>query len=149
MSIGTICNRNVVTVRADASIREAAALMRDRHIGDVVIIEQRGSLTVPAGILTDRDLVVELLAKDTTPQTVTVGDVMSPDPVTARVDADLLETVVMMRGRGVRRLPVVDEAGGLVGIVTLDDLFDLVSDLTGDISVLISRERRRERQTRP
>src|SRR3970282_2174334 len=84
MSIGEICNRETVFTTKESSIRQAAQLMREQHVGDLVVVEEKAGRRTPLGILTDRDLVIEILAKDVDMNTVTVGDVMSNELLTAR-----------------------------------------------------------------
>jgi CBS domain-containing protein len=102
--------------------------MRLHHVGDVVIVEDRKEMPVPVGIITDRDLVVELIADEVDLDAVTVGDVMSYELVTARTDDSIWETLKRMRGQGVRRIPVVNDQGGLEGILALDDILELLAE---------------------
>ena len=148
MSIGEICNRETVFATTDSSIQQAAQLMREHHVGDLVVVEEKAGRRVPVGILTDRDLVIEILAKDVSANNVTVGDVMSSELMTARESDGLYETMQRMRAKGVRRVPVVDTNGALVGIVTVDDLLDLLADELTALARLLSREQAREHQKR-
>jgi len=149
MSVGHYCNREVAVVDKHTEIRETAKLMRRQHVGDLVVVEQRGNETVPVGIVTDRDLVIEVLAQELDPDTVTVGDLMSFELVTAREDDELWETLNRMRSQGIRRLPVVNPRGGLVGILTADDVLDLFTEGLSDLAKLARREIDREAQARP
>lgn len=149
MSVGDICNREVVIIGKDAEIREAARLMRDHHIGALVVTEARQGIETPIGILTDRDLVIEVVAKGVVLQSVLVGDVMSLDLQTAHEADGIWDTLQRMRIKGIRRMPVVNGRGGLEGILALDDLLELLSDELGQISQLISREQRLEKNLRP
>jgi CBS domain-containing protein len=148
MKTGAVCNREVVFVERNASITETAQLMRARHVGDLVVIEEKNGRRVPVGIVTDRDLVVEVLAEGVTLDEVVAGDVMSAELVTANEDDDLFDTVKRMRTQGIRRLPVVDRAGALVGIVTVDDLLDLLAEQVSDLARIVQREQTRERERR-
>jgi CBS domain-containing protein len=148
MSIGDICNRETVFARKDSSISQAAQLMREHHVGDLVVVEEKAGRLIPVGILTDRDLVIEILAKDVDMHNVTVGDVMSSELMTARESDGLYETMQRMRAKGVRRVPVVDANGALAGIVTVDDLLDLLADELTALARLLSREQAREHQNR-
>ncbi len=148
MSIGEICNREVIVCRPDESIQAAARLMRNHHVGDVVVVEGRGSERIPVGILTDRDIVIELLAEEVDLNAISVADVMSCMPITAQEDDDLLTTLEYMRDKGVRRIPIVNQEGGLEGILAVDDIIELVAEQLTDLVRLISRESRHERQTR-
>lgn len=148
MTVGKVCSREVVFARADDSIQETARLMREYHVGDVLVIEEREDIRVPVGIVTDRDIVVEVIAKGVALDAVTVGDIMSFEIVTAREDDSLWDTVQRMRIKAVRRMPVVDKRGGLVGILTFDDLIELLSGELADLARVINREQERERRLR-
>jgi CBS domain-containing protein len=149
MSVGELCNREVIVIEPEGEVRAAARLMREHHVGDLVVVKREGSTSIPVGILTDRDLVVEILAQDVDAADVTVGDVMSGDLVTARATDDLWDTLERMRARAVRRVPVVDAAGGLVGILAADDVLELLAEGITDLATLIGRERRQESERRP
>lgn len=148
MRIGEVCNREVVVLDRQGSILEAAQLMRRHHVGDVVVTEEREGALVPVGILTDRDIVVGLLADQVPLEAVAVGDAMSPDLLAVSEEEEILDAIRRMRGRGVRRVPVVDRNGALVGILAVDDLIDLVAEQLGDLVKLIGNEQQWERQRR-
>jgi len=148
MTIGTICTRETVIAKKDNTIVEVAKLMRQHHVGDIVVIKESEGENIPVGIVTDRDLVIEILAQELSPDTVTVGDIMSYEIVTARDDEGIWDTLQKMRAKGVRRMPIVNQRGGLVGIVTLDDLLELLSDELAGLAKIISREQERERIAR-
>lgn len=148
MSIGEICNRETVFTTKDSSISQAAQLMREQHVGDLVVVEEKAGRRIPVGILTDRDLVIEILAKDVDPATVTAGDAMSDRLVTARETESLFEALQRMRAQGVRRMPVVDAEGGLVGIVAADDFLDLLAEEMSELAHLVTREQLREKTRR-
>lgn len=148
MSIGELCNREVVITQVDDSLPAVARLMREHHVGDVVVVEQREGRNIPVGILTDRDIVVELVAGEVDPKSVRVADVMSSRLLTLNEGENVLESIQRMRGAGVRRAPVQDANGGLVGIVTLDDLLEVLADALGDLSTLTRQGQRRERSVR-
>ncbi|MEA3546858.1 MAG: CBS domain-containing protein [Thermodesulfobacteriota bacterium] len=148
MNAGEICNREVVIVNQESSIQEAAELMRKYHVGDVVVAEERGEMRVPVGIITDRDIVIEIVARNLEADEVLVGDAMSSDLLTATEEDEILETIKQMRGKGVRRIPVVNSAGGLEGIIAVDDLVDLLAEQMADLVALITNEQRHERRNR-
>jgi len=122
------------------SLFEAARLMRDHHVGNVVITEVNANRRVPVGIVTDRDLVIEVLAEGVDPRSLIVADIMSDDLITAREDDEMLDTIRVMRAHGVRRIPVTNRDGGLEGIVAVDDLLDLVAEQLTDLVELFRRE---------
>jgi CBS domain-containing protein len=148
MSVGEYCNREVVITERGTEIREAAKLMRQRHVGDLVVVERRGDEAIPIGVVTDRDLVIEVLAQELDMEAVTVGDVMSMEIVTARETEELWDTLNRMRSQGIRRMPVVNERGGLEGIITADDIVEVIAEGVMDLAKLIRREREREARQR-
>ncbi len=140
MKTGDICKRIVVVAKRSTALNDVAQLMRKNHVGSVVIVEDADARR-PIGIVTDRDLVVEVIAPGLDPNKVTAGDVMTSAPAVARKDDDALWSLKTMRDRGIRRLPVVDDAGALVGIVSLDDLVEHVGVALGDIVQALGTER--------
>lgn len=148
MPIGEICNREVVIIKKGNSILDAARLMRDYHVGNVVVVEELEGLIKPLGILTDRDIIVELIAKEVPLDSVSVEDVMSPDLITASENRGIWDTIQCMRGRGIRRIVVVDDKGCLVGILSIDDLLELLSGELSDLVKLSQREQNREKEIR-
>lgn len=148
MLVGKLCNREVVFVEPDTSIAEAARLMREHHVGGLVVTREKSGKRVPVGIVTDRDLVIEVMAEGVEMGDITVGDIMSDQLVTAREGDDLMETLKMMRARGIRRLPVIDDDGALAGILTVDDLIDLIAEQVADLARLIAFEQKREQERR-
>ncbi len=149
MRTGEYCIREVVVVQRESTVVEAARLMRDYHVGDLVVVEKRDGERVPVGILTDRDIVVEVIAKEADYLTaLLVGDIMNPDPVTAREDESLSDVLKRMCSHGVRRIPVVNDRGGLEGILSIDDLIEQVCDELTDITRLIAWQQKREKAER-
>jgi CBS domain-containing protein len=144
MSIGEFCNRDVVVVEQSCTILEASRLMRKHHVGALVIVVSDNGVNRPVAVITDRDLVVEVMAADLAPQAVLVGEVVSEALYSVRDSEGVFETMRLMRDHGVRRLPVVDERGGLQGIVTIDDLIALLAEEMNELSRLIEHEQARE-----
>ena len=122
MRISDICSRDIACIDAQASIRLAALEMRRHHTGSVVVLNQRDPQRIPRGILTDRDVVMEVVAPGIDADSVTVADVMAADPATCTEDDKLFDAIETMRLHGVRRLPVVGVRGELVGLVSADDI---------------------------
>src|SRR5450759_2951471 len=122
MSISEFCIRDVVCGSRDTSVADAAALMRRRHVGNVIVIDQIDGKRVPVGIVTDRDVVVEVVAAGLDPKLIKLGDLIVGPLATVEESASYAETARRLSIKGVRRMPVVDAAGGLVGIITLDDM---------------------------
>jgi CBS domain-containing protein len=144
MTIGAICNREIITVQRDATVLHAAKLMRQYHVGDVIVVENRIKQCVPVGIVTDRDIVVELVATELDCNVITVGDIVISKLIVVKDSAGVFEAIQLMVSKGVRRLPVVDDGGGLVGIVTLDDLLLLLAKEFSSLAKLVAREQKNE-----
>ena len=128
MAIGEICSREVVIARRAETVREAAELMRRHHVGDIVVVEERGDVRTPVGIFTDRDIAVAIVAKGLDPDNLTLGEVSTESLIVAKETLGVAETVELMRSRSIRRVPVVDSGGALVGIVAMDDLLELMAE---------------------
>jgi CBS domain-containing protein len=148
MAVGEICNRDVVIAEKALSVVAAAQLMRKHHVGDLVVVEEKAGRKHAVGIVTDRDIVVEVVAAGVNPEALKVGDIMGPEVATVRESEGLFEALRYMRDKGVRRMPVVDGAGGLVGILTLDDLLSLLAEEMTELAKLVSHERQREATAR-
>jgi CBS domain-containing protein len=149
MSIGEICTRETVFTTRDTTVATAARLMRHHHVGTLVVVEQmNGGRRVPVGIVTDRDVVVEVMATGLDPNAITVGDIMGQELVTARESEGVLETMQIMRYKGVRRLPIVDKDGQLVGIVSIDDLLEVLAEEFSELAKIMAREQARETSNR-
>ena len=142
MNIGQICKKQPVTVFAHEEILAAARLMRDEHVGYVVVVEpQVATQSVsPIGVVTDRDLVVAVLARDVDVRTLRVGDVMTREPLTLPESEPVESALREMRRRGVRRVPVIGDRGQLVGVVSLDDLLSVLAGEIQDVAWSIERE---------
>ncbi len=148
LTTGEICTREVVFAERLMPLVEAARLMREHHVGCLVVVDGGAGPRRVAGVLTDRDIVVAVVARGLDAQTLTVGDVMSAEPAVAREDDSLIDLMRLMRARGVRRVPVVGAQGELVGLATLDDLLAVLTEELGLLVQAIDREGQRERQCR-
>ena len=149
MKAGECCNREVVIAPRDMTVLEAAKLMRQYHVGNVVVVEEKAHRSLPVGIFTDRDIVIELLAKDIDPALFSIGEVMTFELTTAWEGDDIVDTVKKMKLKGIRRIPVVDQEGFLTGILTLEDLIDLIAEQLSDLVGLCRRARKQEEEKRP
>jgi CBS domain-containing protein len=153
MRARTVCVRDlsaheVVTVTPTTTLAECAKIMREQHVGSVVVIDDEGSRDTPRGIVTDRDVVVEAVAVGLDPSTLTAGDVMTTPLATVRDSDDILDALARMREHGVRRLPVLDDAGNLSGIVTVDNLLEALAEQLDAVVSVIKTEQTRETATR-
>jgi CBS domain-containing protein len=152
MNVASICGKNVVTIRGFEELGAAAQLMREKHIGYLVVVEpdvaSAGSLK-PIGVLTDRDIVISVVARETDPRTLRVSDVMTQNPVVTRDSDSLEQALARMRAIGVRRLPVVGSRGELVGVLSLDEIIDSLAAALQNVAGSIRNERRIETALRP
>ena len=134
MSISEYCNLNVICCEADAPIAEVAMLMRKHHVGDVIVVDnQHEGARIAIGIITDRDILIETIALDVEAKLFTASDLMSSPVTTVQEDAKVTEALGIMRGKRIRRLPVVTRAGTLFGMVTIDDFVNL---LAAELSII-------------
>jgi len=147
MPIGELCKHPVIVVEPEHSVRAAAAMMREHHVGALVVVRNDGTRK-PVGIVTDRDIAIGVVAVGLDAEVLTVGDIMGPRLVTAPVDQGVLETVRQMRTKGIRRLPLVAHDGALAGLVTLDDLLALLAGELDKLAGLVTREQAIEEKTR-
>ena len=149
MRIKDICSRVVVVASPDTDLREAARLMRDHHVGALVVVDSRDGARRPIGIVTDRDIVVAVVAAaGVRLESLSVTDVMSRDLVVAQESVGVFEAVDLMQDRGARRLPVVDGEGRLVGIITLEDVLRMVAGELTALAIAAQRSITREAQER-
>ena len=148
LTTGEICTRSVTIAFRRTALNGAARLMRENHVGCLVVVDEVAGKRMVVGVLTDRDIVTAVLASDLDPSTLLVEDVMTTDLVTAREDDSLIDLMHTMHGKGVRRIPVVGEQGELVGVVTLDDVLDVLAQELGLLVSAIDSEGKRERQLR-
>lgn len=148
MSVGEICNRTVIVTSRQTRLDEAARLMREHHVGSLVVIDESAAGRKPAGIITDRDIVIEVVAAGISPATVTAEEVMAPDLVVAREEDDVLDTLMKMRAKGIRRVPVVGNDGILSGILTLDDVLGILAEQVDGMVKVIAQEQAREARAR-
>ena len=149
MTIGEICNREVIVIQRDETAQEAAKLMRQFHVGAVIVIDKPNGRAVPVGMVTDRDLIVEVMATELDETVITVGDIMVPDIFTVKENTEMHEAIELMRRKTIRRLPVVDDAGELIGILTLDDALQWLSESLLDLAKLVKYEQKKEVRHRP
>lgn len=122
--------------------------MRDRHVGSLVVTDTKEGRVIPVGILTDRDIVVEIVSKDISLNEVTVGDIMTYALLKVTEDENIFDVAQRMRARGVRRVPVVSRLGDLIGIIAADDILELLSEELSLLSRITTREAEQEKTKR-
>jgi signal-transduction protein with cAMP-binding, CBS, and nucleotidyltransferase domain len=138
-----------VTARAHESVGTCARRMHDEHVGCLVVVERTDGSEFPIGMLTDRDIAIEVVAFGLDPATLTAGDVMTEAPATVDEDDDLLGALAHMRERGVRRLPVVRPDGALTGMLALDNLLEALGEEIDGVVGVMRAQRTRELRSRP
>lgn len=149
ITVGEFCNRRVVTIGKTDTVLEAARRMRAQHVGSIVIVEEAAGTVKPVGIVTDRDIVVSVVATASSYlESLRVGDITTEPLVTAREKDSLVDALKRMRADGIRRMPVVSDEGVLEGIIAFDDLLEFFSEELSDLAALVTREQRREAQRR-
>jgi CBS domain-containing protein len=133
----------VAVVEPETPALVVAKLMRQHHIGALVVVDAKEK-SRPVGILTDRDLVLELMAESLDPAVFTAGDIMTVDPVLATPDMDAMDAVQLMKTHRLRRLVIVDDVGRLVGIVTMEDVLELLTRELANLAAGLAGARDRE-----
>jgi len=144
MPIGEICSREVVCAKRDATVKTAARLMREQHVGSIVVVEEPEDKRIPTGIVTDRDIVVAVVAVGLDPEVIEIGDIMGTNLVSVKEDWGIAEVVELFQLKGVRRLVVTDSDGYLVGIVAADDVLSLLAEEMSALASMVGGERKRE-----
>ncbi len=142
MIIGQLRTPEVIVTYPDQPLADAARMLRDGHIGALVVLDMHDPQRQPRGFLTDRDIVRGQLLKGADLYCLTVGDVMTRNPLVLPLDMSLSEGIEALRSRGVRRAPVVDGNGSLAGIVTLDDLLPALARNLQELAKLMGKQAR-------
>ena len=149
MLMKDVCTPDVVTCGPQTSALEAARLMRKKHVGDLVVVDDPAEERKVLGIVTDRDLDVEVLGNGLDPGKTTLGKLLQGPVVVANEREDRTTVIERMNKHGVRRLPVVDDEDTVVGIITLDDLLRLcVADAAALLEVMAKGQARERRSRR-
>jgi CBS domain-containing protein len=151
MNAYDLCQRHVVTVRRHEDLSTAAWMMRERNVGCLVVVDSGGAIGGwrPVGLLSDRDIVTTVLANENDLRAMTVEDVMTRNPVTLWSTTTVEESLLRLRCAGMRRAPVVDDRGRLIGILALDDIFEHMSQRVPFAATPIRPELRMDHQIRP
>jgi len=132
----------------DTKVSAAAHIMRERHVGNLIVVDEVDGARLPVGIVTDRDIVLGVISLKLDPDVFTVADLLHGELITTMDTQGIFETIEQMRLHGVRRMPIVNEKGYLVGIVSLDDLVRLIASELNKIAVLMTWEQEREQLLR-
>ena len=148
VTVRDLAAHEVVTVIPSATLAECAQIMRNQHVGSVIVIDDQAKRDDPRGIVTDRDIVIEAVAVGLDPSTLTAGDVMTTPLATVRDGDDILDALARMREHGVRRLPVLDDAGHLSGIIAVDNLLEALAEQLDGVVRVLKAEQTRESATR-
>lgn len=146
MNVGNICKRQIVTLTPRSDLLAAAELMREKHVGFLIVVEPEPQAQYgrPVGVLTDRDIVISVVARGADPTLLTAGDVMNRELVLAEESDSVDQALRTMRRMGVRRLPVIGSRGMLTGVLSLDDVLDLLATEIGEVSGTVRNEQRIE-----
>lgn len=147
MRVGELCSRDVRVVHRGEALVEAARGMLADHVGALVVLDPGDTARKPVGILTDRDIVRGQLRHRSDLFCLTVGDVMTPDPLTLPADMDVSASIEALSARQVRRAPVLDRTGAVIGMVSLDDLVPALAEELRSLAELMSTQARRERRS--
>ena len=138
--------RRAVVTTEDETVFAAARLMRDEHVGCLVVVSEGRTGVIPVGMITDRDLTLKVLAQGADAQSTTVGQVMSTNVLSVLETAGIYETLEQLRKRGVRRVAVTDRDRCMVGVLTVDDILDFINDEMGSVIRLFRTEQMKERE---
>lgn len=147
--VETIMSRDPVICTEGERLQQVAALMRSRHVGSVIVVSADGLGRRPVGVVTDRDIVVEVVATGLDSATITAGDIAVRPAVTIHEHDGLSEAVQKMRSRGVRRLPVVDVHGELIGVLSSDDLLHSIAHDLSTLGRVAEHQPAQEARARP
>lgn len=143
MNIGELCNRDTFIIQKDETIVEAAKLMRVFNVGDLIVVSASKNGNTPIGIVTDRDIVLKVVADAVDAKSVKVSDIMSKALVSGSEEDGVYESIERMRVHGIRRLPVVDNEGYLAGIVSVDDMLEFLGEEVNALIGLVYKEQHR------
>jgi CBS domain-containing protein len=148
MQLNELCVLDAACCQKGTSVAEAARLMRQHHTGDLIVTDDSEGTREPVGIITDRDIVMQVIARGRDPDRTQVGQIMAVPLVVASGSENIATAIERMRSHGVRRLPIVDDNDAVMGIVTLDDLYRVLADHTAALAAIVSKEQTRENRSR-
>ncbi len=141
MPLSKIITGEVVSVGPDTPVVQAAKAMLDKHVGFLMVTE--GSRLV--GVLTDRDIAVRVVAQNRDFGGLKARDIMTREPISIKEDTGIYEALKLMADHGIRRVPVTGGDGGVVGIITLDDVLKIMSKEIAKVGSAIHWEEQREK----
>ncbi|WP_115707234.1 CBS domain-containing protein [Legionella sainthelensi] len=148
MIVGEYCDRDVVVINCNESVKNAAELMRQYHVGDLVLLEEQKNKTAPISIVTDRDLVIEVMAAGIAPESLLIKDIIT-EPFSSVFENDnLLDALELMHSKKIRRLPVINNDKTLVGIITLDDFIEILAENMAKVGDVIKLQQQKEAKQR-
>jgi CBS domain-containing protein len=148
MKLQDLCVLDVACCARNTTIAAAARTMRQQHVGDLVVIDDTDGTPEPIGIITDRDIVTEVIGRGLDPEKTLVADAMTRELVIASASEDMDTAIERMRTHGVRRLPVIDANGGVLGILTLDDIYRQQAEQAAALVTIVNKEQSRESRGR-
>jgi CBS domain-containing protein len=148
MKLQDLCILDVACCARTTTIATAARTMRQQHVGDLIVVDDTDGTPEPVGIVTDRDIVTEVIGRGLDPDKTSVADVMTRQLVIASASEDMDTAIERMRTHGVRRLPVVDANGGVLGILTLDDIYRQQAEQAAALVTIVNKEQSRENRGR-
>jgi CBS domain-containing protein len=140
MKVGEICSRRPITASASSSLQEIARLMFEKHVGTVVLTRTPADRPVAVGIITDRDIICAQVEHGGDLSSLPAVKHMTPDPLSFSENVRVDEALSRMRERGVRRAIVLDESGGLIGLVSVDDIILRLADQVAAIGRLLETQ---------
>lgn len=129
----------LATIDASATLSNAAKKMREKSVGDILVVHKQGRVERAVGVITDRDIVVHAIACDLDLDEVTVADLCTRKPISVEADADLVEITDVMKAHGVRRVVVMRD-GEIAGIVTLDNIIEAMAEMHSNLSEMLTRQ---------
>ena len=142
MNVGALCKRGPVTALASAPLSEVARLMRDEHVGAVIVVRGERSRPQVCGIITDRDIVHAQLRRTADLSSLSAEEAMTRNPLVLGEDESIDGAIAHLRARAVRRAPVVSMDGTLTGLISTDDLLvHLASKLIGTAGIVAQQIR--------
>jgi CBS domain-containing protein len=148
MLVSALCQLEVACCTLQTTILEAASLMRHKHVGDLVVVGNDAEDRAPIGIITDRDIVLEVVGAGRDPAKTAVGDIIRRPVVLVNQEDDAGRALEQMQAHGVRRVPVIDHQGQLTGIITADDLLMSLAADANRLADTIAREQTHEQRAR-